>query len=1018
TRLLAAIMFTDMVGYTALMQEDERQAKQNRDRHRKILQKSIAKHKGKILQYYGDGTLSIFNSAIEAVECAIQIQQELQTEPKIPLRIGLHTGDIAYDDEGVYGDGVNIASRIQELAISGSILISGKVFDDIKNHHAFKTVSLGAFDLKNVKKPVEVYAIGNEGLAVPAQTEIQAIPKDKVKSLAVLPFVNMSPDTEQEYFSDGITEEITADLSHVQDIRVISRTSAMQLKGTDKNMKTIARELNVQYVLEGSVRKAGKALRITVQLIDAINDKHLWSEKYSGTIDNVFDIQEKVSSSIVDVLKLKLHPEEDKKIAERPIANAKDEKIVQHNLPVQLTSFTGREKEMQVIRQLIREHRIVSLTGAGGCGKTRLACEVVAQLVQDYKDGVWFVDLAPITSEDLVVKEITEVLKIVEVPNQPIIDTLIEKIKNKNLLIILDNCEHLIKACAEIAGKMLQSVPGLKILVTSREALNIKGEQVWRVPSLTLIDPKTIVDLEHAKDSEAVMLFTDRARLSNPEFELESENVNEVVTICNKLDGIPLALELVASRTRHMNTQMILERFADRFDQLSSSDPGTSKRQKTLQATIEWSYNLLSDSEKILFNRLAVFLGGFDIGATEEVCSNDQLPKETILDVLSRLVDQSLVYTIKSIDQSMRYNRLETLRHFAQQKLQSQKEEEAIRNRHLQYYLKMAEQAYEEQFESQLKWLNKLRVEHENLIAALNWSYNHSPEEFLRLSGTLAWFWRLHSHIQLGEGYLEKALSIADSKNEAYARALFGLAMIFGYTKDTTRVLDLMNESLTIWRQFKNLREEAWVLSEISEHIHRNGDYETSLKFSEQSLEIARKVGNPGLINHCLMYLYQRFVLLKQFDRGRPFVEELLISSEKLEHIHGIESARHALGDCALGMKNYKEAEKRYALAIETALKYGMIFLATVSLQGVAFALSGQSRWAKSIQLDAAAREKHRALGVTVLGLYKFWDEWIDTYIEGAKEKLGEELIRKYEEEGLAMGFDKAVEYALDFKKD
>ena len=173
TRLLAAIMFTDMVGYTALMQKDEQKAKRYRDRHRKILQDSIAAHKGKILQYYGDGTLSIFNSAIEAVDCAIQIQQELQTEPKIPLRIGLHTGDIVYDDEGVYGDGVNVASRIEGLAISGSILISGKVFDEVKNHQAFKTVNLGAFNLKNVKKSVEVYALCNEGLAVPTKKEIQ-----------------------------------------------------------------------------------------------------------------------------------------------------------------------------------------------------------------------------------------------------------------------------------------------------------------------------------------------------------------------------------------------------------------------------------------------------------------------------------------------------------------------------------------------------------------------------------------------------------------------------------------------------------------------------------------------------------------------------------------------------------------------------------------------------------------------------------------------------------------------------
>ncbi|MCK4346157.1 MAG: AAA family ATPase [Bacteroidales bacterium] len=700
------------------------------------------------------------------------------------------------------------------------------------------------------------------------------------------------------------------------------------------------------------------------------------------------------------------------------ITTGKDEKKVQHNLPVQLTSFIGREKEAEEIRHLIGNHRIISLTGAGGCGKTRLACEVAAQLVQDYKDGVWFVDLAPITAEELVAKEITEALKIPEEPTRAIIDTLIDKIKDKNILIILDNCEHLIRTCAEIAGKLVQSVPGLKILVTSREALNIQGEKVWRIPSLTLLDPKTIIDVESAKSSEAVLLFSDRAQLSNPEFELESENVNEVVSICNKLDGIPLAVELVASRTRHMNTQMILERFTDRFDQLSSSDPGTSKRQQTLQATIEWSYNLLSDSEKILFARLAVFSGGFDIGAAEEVCSDDQLPKETILDVLSRLVDRSLVYTVKGADQSMRYNRLETLRQFAQQKFQSQKEEKAIRKRHLQYYLKMAEQAYEEQFESQLKWLNKLEQEHDNLIAALNWSYKNSPDEFILLSGYLSWFWRSHSHFLLGNDYLERALSQDIKKSEAYARALSGLGMIQWGIGVATRAIDLMSESLSFWRQLNNLSEEAYVLAELSFMYHLIKDNDTGLKCSEQSLEIARNIGNPGLINHSLIWACTSLIVTKQFNRARPMAEKLLVSSEELKQPFGILRARHYLADCALSDKNFKEAEMQYCLAVEAALKYGDIFQVTNDLHGVAFSVSGQSRWSKSIRLDAAARENYRIMGKNIFGSIKFWDEWIDTYIGGAKEKLGEELTRKYEEEGIAMGFDKAVEYALDFKKD
>jgi len=689
-----------------------------------------------------------------------------------------------------------------------------------------------------------------------------------------------------------------------------------------------------------------------------------------------------------------------------------------HNLPAQLTTFIGRAKEMQTIQDLICEHRLVTLTGTGGCGKTRLACEAAATMVQDFSDGVWFVDLAPLTNEDLVAKEITEVLKITESPNQPVIETLTEKIKDQKIMIILDNCEHLIKGCGEVCATLLQSVPGLKILATTREAMKISGEKVWRLPSLTLLDPKLVIDMESAQRSEAVLLFTDRAQLNNPEFELEPENVSEVVSICNKLDGIPLAVELVASRTRHLHPKKILERFEDRFDLLVSPDPGISKRQQTLQATIEWSYNLLSESERTLFERISVFSGGFELEAAEEVCSDDQLQKESVLDVLSMLVDQSLVYTMKGRDQSMRYNRLETLRQFAQQKLINNREENEIRSRHLQYYLKVAEVAYEEQFEAQLKWAAWHVAEQDNVFAALNWAESNSPERYAELAGFVYWFWRLRSDILVGIDYLEKAITKNIGKAESYARAVTGLGCFYWMTGDAQKALKFMRESLEIWRKLENPGEEAFTLSEISEPLLHSGDYETSLKYSEEGLEIARKLGNPSLINHCQIYLCTILVHTKQFERGRPLVEELLISSEKLNQLFSIEGALHLLGDCTVGMKDFKEGEKRYAKGVEVSYKHGNMIYVAFDIQGVAFAIAGQGRWAKSIRLDAAAREQYNKLGLEVDGMFEFWDEFIATHIEGARKEVGEELAKRYDEEGIAMGTEKAIEYALDFEKD
>jgi len=312
SRLLAAIMFTDMVGYTALMQKDEKKAKDNRDRHRKILQNSVAIHGGKILQYYGDGTLIIFNSAIEGLDCAIQVQKELQREPKIPLRIGIHTGDIVYDDEGVYGDGVNVASRIEGLAVSGSVLISGKVFDEVKNHKAFSTAHLGTFELKNVQRPLEIYALANEGLAVPTENEIKTKPIDRKKSLAVLPFVNMSSDPENEYFSDGITEELLNVLAQEQGLQVIARTSSFAFKGHNIDIKQIGAQLGAKSILEGSVRKAGNRVRITAQLISVADGFHVWSETFDRQLEDIFEVQDEIAQKIKYRLreKLTLKPEE------------------------------------------------------------------------------------------------------------------------------------------------------------------------------------------------------------------------------------------------------------------------------------------------------------------------------------------------------------------------------------------------------------------------------------------------------------------------------------------------------------------------------------------------------------------------------------------------------------------------------------------------------------------------------------------------------------------------------------
>jgi TolB-like protein/Tfp pilus assembly protein PilF len=302
-RQLAAIMFSDMTGYTALMQENEVLAKDKRKRLKAVLEKSVPEYHGKILQYYGDGALTIFNSAIDSVNCAVEIQQTLQQDPKVEVRIGIHTGDISIEDESIYGDGVNLASRIESLAVPGSIFISEKVFDEIKNHGHITAREMGYFELKNVVQPVRLFSIDNKGIVVPNRDELRGKTKQPSNRLAVLPFVNMSADMDNEFFSDGITEELLNALTKVNGLQVTSRTSAFAFKGKNSDIREIGIQLNVDRILEGSVRKSGNRVRITAQLINAADGYHIWSENYDRDVTDIFEVQDEISNIIANKLR-------------------------------------------------------------------------------------------------------------------------------------------------------------------------------------------------------------------------------------------------------------------------------------------------------------------------------------------------------------------------------------------------------------------------------------------------------------------------------------------------------------------------------------------------------------------------------------------------------------------------------------------------------------------------------------------------------------------------------------------
>jgi len=690
------------------------------------------------------------------------------------------------------------------------------------------------------------------------------------------------------------------------------------------------------------------------------------------------------------------------------------------NFPVQTTSFIGREKEMDAILGLIREHRIVSIVGTGGCGKTRLACEVVAQCVDSYRDGKWFVNLAPVESEDLVPKQLMSTLEITEIPGREIMEVIIERLRNKELLIVVDNCEHLLRTCAEVTGQLAEAIPGLSLLATSREALKIKGERVWIAPPLSLIDPTTVEGVEHAMSAESVRMYSDRALLHNPGFRLARENVADVASICTKVDGIPLAIELVSSRTKHMDSATMLDRMSGRFAEIASGDPRTIERHKTLQATIEWSYNLLKEEEKSLFRRLSVFTGGFDLEAVEEVCANGSLPKENILDLLSRLIDTCMIQATFPKPGQMRYGMLETLRQFASRLLVDKKESEETCSKHLEYFSRLAAQAFQERMSSQARWVDKIRLEHSNLLAALRWAESHALDEFQFLSANLSWFWGRSNDYTMAIEILERVMNSNPGHRETQARLNTGYGSLLATTGDFEKAKYLMEQGLSIWRDLENRKEEALMLAALSDLLFGAGDNGAGMKFANEAYALAKELNDPGVELTCLTFVGFGLVCLKKTGEARPIVRKALKMAEDLENLYLICATHHMLGDCALMDGEYEISEKEYGEGLNTTLKSGDTAYTNVEMCGVAMSVAGQGRYAKALRINAAATRNAQSFGSWIpedIPLV-FWHELAVQLLAGTREKLGEELTQKYEEEGRSMNFEEAVDYTLDFNRD
>jgi predicted ATPase/class 3 adenylate cyclase len=683
-----------------------------------------------------------------------------------------------------------------------------------------------------------------------------------------------------------------------------------------------------------------------------------------------------------------------------------------NNLPRQLTTFIGRRREIAEVKRLFSATRLVTLTGTGGAGKTRLALQVAAEVAAEYADGAWFVELAALFDPMLVPQAVASSLGVREIPGRPLLAGLLEELQSKELLLVLDNCEHLVEACAHLAVAMLQACPGLRVLATSREALSAPGETVWRVPSLSLPDLSQVPVAEELILYEAVQLFVERATAIRPSFVPTPENARAVSDLCRRLDGIPLAIELAAARVSVMSVAQIAKRLDDRFRLLTGRSRTVLPRHQTLKAAVDWSYHLLSEEEKAVWRRLSVFAGGWTLEAGEVIAEGGEVGAGDVLDLLTQLVSKSLVLMDEQCGRA-RYRFLETLAQYGRDRLLESGEADAVRDRHLAWFLRLAEQAEPELVGAQqAAWLALLEAEHDNLRAAMEWSLNGGePEAGLRLASAVWRFWFIHGYLSEGRRWLEMLLKRNDGASTAVrANALLaaGNLAVFGQS-DFAAGRSYYEESLVLWREAGDDRGVARLLNGLGMLAAGQGDHAAARTLYAEALCIRRRLGDEWGVANSLHNLGRVVFRQGDYATANTMLKESLSIWRELGDKQNIAMALVNMGFIACSQDDYPSAKAYVAesLAIRQELgdKRGIAY----ALEGFAWLAAAQGHGARAARLFGAADALRDALGAPLPPADR---PNYDRLIGAARSAIGEDQFSAAWSEGRAMTLEQAVREA------
>jgi len=682
-----------------------------------------------------------------------------------------------------------------------------------------------------------------------------------------------------------------------------------------------------------------------------------------------------------------------------------------NNLPAQTTSFVGRESDIELATNLLNTSRMVTLTGIGGTGKTRLSLQVAANLIEQYADGVWFVELASVSDPSRVSNTLAEVLNVSEMPGQSTITSLKDFLQNKNMLVVLDNCEHVLDACADVATNLLKSCPNVQILASSREELGVRGETVCAIAPLPLPEQQT--DVDTLLNIPSVELFIERARLAKPNFDLTTDNAEAIAYICQRLDGIPFALELAAARVKTLPPQKLVERLDDRFRYLTSGRREEPDHHQTLRATIDWSYDLINDSEKILLNRLSVFQGRFILEAAEAICSNEDLDELLVMDDLSRLVQKSLVEVDEQHDELF-YRLLETVRQYAQEKLEATEAVDKLKDQHLKFFADLANNI-DSQVEGvdEVLWYRKFHLLHDNFRAALHWGLQHKNASYVyETCKSLASFWFVHGHMVEAQSWMLQALQQREGvPQDLQAEILLWAGNYTVDLGDNEAGRDLIQESMAISQEINDQNGIASALTNLGVATNNLGDLEGAKQIYEKAIHIYQTMGEEKSIATALNNLGNVILEMGDLKQARRLFEESKSICKKFDIKQGLAIALDNLGTVSLKQDDLVSSRIHFSQCVKIYHDIGDKFGVANSFSGFSLLLEQEGQPKTAAQLQGACEKLLNSLHIPLEPAEK---SDFDQLQKTLQKVLRHPVYQNAFEQGQQLSVDRAINLALN----